>query len=80
MTATIATSFEVFPIVSDMLDTSVFYPKLFAIEPIIRAIEGSIKPAIMAPRVPMASIQLSFDELYEKNRWIEMVYLVDVSK
>ena len=63
VTATNATSFEVFPMVSDMLDMSESDPKLFAIEPIMRAIEGSIKPAIMAPRVPMASIQLSLDEL-----------------
>jgi hypothetical protein len=62
-TATYATSLEVFPMVSDMLDMSASYPKLLAIEPMIRAIEGSIRPAIMAPRVPMANIQLSFDEL-----------------
>jgi hypothetical protein len=42
-------------------------PKLLAIVPIIRAIEGTNKPAIIADIVPIVSITLSFVVIWSKN-------------
>ena len=73
-TQTAATNLVISPIFSVIwLGSILVYPKLFAIDPIIREILGMSMPAIALAIIPKPSIIISFIDVYLKSLWIEIV-------